>query len=64
VKDRLRMLVFWVARTRGFTAYCALAVLNVIHPLVHHLEGGSLDAILPYLNLLAMEWEATRGYRG
>ena len=32
------------------TCFCGVAVsLTAIHPIIHHLENGTLDAILDYL---------------
>jgi hypothetical protein len=38
----------------------AVAVTNGLHPLLHALEGGSLDAALGYLNAVAAQLTATR----
>lgn len=32
-----------------------VAVINGAHPLVHAVEGGSLDAVLGYVNALAAQ---------
>lgn len=36
-----------------------LLIANIAHPLLHHLEGGSLDAILVYLNASAAQLGST-----
>lgn len=36
-----------------YAAAGLIAVLNLIHPFIHSLEGGSLDSILEYTNAWA-----------
>lgn len=36
-----------------------VAVLNLIHPLLHHMEAGSLDAVLTHLDVWAMNFALT-----
>lgn len=56
--------MFWlmskVRLTFAFVAYLSLTFLNFAHPFIHHLELGSLDAALPYLNMWAMQWKGWR----
>lgn len=33
----------------------AMAVVNLGHPFLHHLEGGTLDSVLDYLNAVAAQ---------
>lgn len=48
-----------------------VVAINLLHPLLHGLEGGSLDALLPMLDLMALsvgggrvvEWSRGRGHR-
>lgn len=35
-------------------AILALAGLDLVHPLLHHIEGGSLDSMLMYAHVWAM----------
>lgn len=46
-----------VSTAVGIVAYSLLAFLNLAHPFIHFLEGGALDAALPYMNMWVMQWE-------
>lgn len=42
--------------TRAVAVFCALvAVVNGAHPLLHGVEGGSLDMVMGYLNATAAD---------
>lgn len=34
-----------------------LAALNILHPFIHVIEGGSLDAILPYMDMMVLHMQ-------
>jgi hypothetical protein len=38
---------------------CMMAVVNLAHPLMHHLEGGTIDSVIDYMTALAAQTSAT-----
>lgn len=45
-----------LARWAALPFVATMAVVNLAHPFMHHLEGGSLDAVLDYLNAMAAQF--------
>lgn len=45
---------------RGVVFFVLIAVLSLVHPFVHNLEGGTLDAVLDYMIALGAQLSAQR----
>lgn len=49
-------LTRFIASQAAATCFCGVAVsLTAIHPFIHHLESGTLDAILDYVYAASLD---------
>lgn len=47
-------------RIKLIASIVLIAVLSLVHPFVHNLEGGTLDAVLDYMIALGAQLSAQR----
>lgn len=54
--SRIASAIFFLTTT---TFVCIMVVVNLAHPIMHHFEGGTIDATVDYLTALAAQTAST-----
>lgn len=71
MKDFSLRLTLWVIRFFSIPLVLFVVALNLAHPLLHSMEGGALDVMLPMLDVTAVSlgggriitWAKRHGHR-